>query len=63
VAGIGTALGVLACVLSVVGLVAVVHHVQHGVGKVSNYVECVANVPSDDPQRDAKIQQCGDSFN
>ena len=63
VAVVGTALGVLACVLSVVGLVTVVHRVERGVGKVSNYVQCVADIPSDDPQRDIKLQHCGDRFN
>lgn len=62
VALVGTVLGVIACVLSVVGLVVTVNKVTDGIGKVGSYVECVAEVDADDPQRQARINACDDRF-
>jgi hypothetical protein len=62
VAVAGTVLGLVACVASVLGVVAVVHRISHGVGKIGNYVECVSQIPSGDPQYDAKVQNCLDRF-
>lgn len=58
----GTVLGLVACVASVLGVVAVVHRVSHGVGKVGSYVECVSQIPSGDPQYDAKVRDCLNRF-
>lgn len=59
----GTVLGLVACVASVFGVVAVAHHVSHGVNKIGNYFDCVSNIPSGDPQYDAKVADCGNRFN
>jgi hypothetical protein len=60
---IGAVLGAGALVLSVVGLVILLSHVRHGIDRVGHYFTCVQNVAPDDPQRQAKIDECGNQFN